>query len=351
MLVLFFHNFYFIPYSQFGWIGVDLFFVLSGFLITEILLRTREEKKFLKKFYIRRILRIFPLYYLSLFLFFMIAPYFSALKSQYSFYYDHQAMMWLYLQNWLFIFHAHPANNMLFQHFWSLAIEEQFYLIWPFVILICKNQKKLIWVIYISLASCILFRIFSWAYYSNNNIIFYLQNWTRIDGICVGSLIAVWKFNRQHLENKILKFSGVLISIHLLAIIIVRTILKHTPQYYFFIFTSVSAAFGIILVYALKDRIPFIKSLLSSRPLCYLGKISYGLYIFHYPVLQLVRFYLPDIKITIGSIQIDRILIIALVSTAIALFVSILSYHFFETKILMLRNRITNDNLRLAPRR
>src|SRR5437773_11061572 len=90
ILVLLHHNFDFIPNFSYGWIGVDLFFVLSGFLITEILIATREEKNYLPKFYLRRALRIFPLYYLAIILFFLIVPHLSKLAIQFSYYSDHQ---------------------------------------------------------------------------------------------------------------------------------------------------------------------------------------------------------------------------------------------------------------------
>ncbi len=87
-LVVIYHNFGFLKFFRFGWMGVDLFFVLSGFLITDILLKQREKKSFLKNFYIRRILKIFPLYYLMLFGFFTLSPYlFSEKGADSTFYY------------------------------------------------------------------------------------------------------------------------------------------------------------------------------------------------------------------------------------------------------------------------
>src|SRR5580765_1086061 len=80
LLVVFYHNFGFINYSFFGWIGVDLFFVLSGYLITDILLKTVNEPGYLRNFFARRVLRIFPLYYLSLIVFLLILPQFDIFK-------------------------------------------------------------------------------------------------------------------------------------------------------------------------------------------------------------------------------------------------------------------------------
>ncbi len=126
-----------------GWMGVDLFFVLSGFLITGILLDTRELPGYFKNFYVRRALRIFPLYYTMLAVLFLLTP-------------------WLHLQ-WhtghiAYLFYAgniaynlnpdlaqvRPAVSFL--HLWSLAVEEQFYLIWPLVVLMVSSRRRLAWI-------------------------------------------------------------------------------------------------------------------------------------------------------------------------------------------------------------
>ncbi len=105
---------------QTGWAGVQLFFVLSGFLITGILLDTRRAENFWSSFYARRALRIFPVYYLLLAVTYAIAPH------------RHQVFYWLYLAN-LRQLAAGPAVESL-GHCWSLSVEEQFYLVWPFAV-------------------------------------------------------------------------------------------------------------------------------------------------------------------------------------------------------------------------
>jgi peptidoglycan/LPS O-acetylase OafA/YrhL len=117
------------------WIGVDLFFVLSGFLITRILLRAKDDPKYFLNFYARSVLRVFPIYYAALFVIFVAVtllgfasgPWFEPIR-------DTQAFHWFYGTNfafWLLPKHALSANYIELRHFWSLAVEEHFYLFWP----------------------------------------------------------------------------------------------------------------------------------------------------------------------------------------------------------------------------
>ena len=114
-----------------GWIGVQLFFVLSGFLITGILLDARDAPDYYRSFFVRRVLRIFPLYYTTLLVLFVLLPALGLLPSSFK----RDAMVelshWAYFSNWYGAFHPGEAAV---SHFWSLAVEEQFYLLWPFVI-------------------------------------------------------------------------------------------------------------------------------------------------------------------------------------------------------------------------
>ena len=129
-----------------GWSGVDLFFVLSGFLITGILLRSRPSSSYYRTFYARRTLRIFPLYYAVLVFFLIVVPRIE-LFSQVDYFWQEGSdrnglWFWLYLSN------LRVAWTGAWQHFalditWSLAIEEQFYLIWPLVVRSCSDRTLL----------------------------------------------------------------------------------------------------------------------------------------------------------------------------------------------------------------
>ena len=108
-----------------GWIGVDLFFVLSGYLITGILSDTRDSDTRARSFYVRRALRIFPLYYAVLFALFVIAPAVHPISwAQYHALVPEQVWYWTYLADWRMAF-AHPPTVTLLGHFWTLSIEEQ----------------------------------------------------------------------------------------------------------------------------------------------------------------------------------------------------------------------------------
>src|SRR5262249_13769129 len=119
---------------------VEFFFVLSGYLITRNLIETRGDAHYLRTFYARRVLRIVPLYYLLLALFLFVVPRLIELPQPVLNSYHHQLWFWLFLNNWVQAF-GHTIS--WFGPCWSLAVEEQFYLVWPFVIALCPPTRLL----------------------------------------------------------------------------------------------------------------------------------------------------------------------------------------------------------------
>lgn len=147
LMVILTHYFRNVILFSFGWSGVDLFFVLSGFLISSRIIPFINVKHTLSKFYINRALRILPLYYSFLIIFFsiwFILVSFNYFKT-YTFYAHNWWTFFLFFQNWAYIIDLLKDNTADFfiMHFWSLAVEEQFYLFFPLFVLALKNIKKI----------------------------------------------------------------------------------------------------------------------------------------------------------------------------------------------------------------
>jgi peptidoglycan/LPS O-acetylase OafA/YrhL len=180
-----------------GWIGVDLFFVLSGFLITGILLRAKPTDGYFRPFYARRFLRIFPAYYLFLLFVMFLYPLMRDLDQSALFAgleVDPGERWWffLYLQNLpMAIPQMHPEGMPLF-HLWSLAIEEQFYIVWPLVVLACP-RRALPFVCIATMLAALGLRMYmvhggaDWAAASFSTYVF---TPARMDSLAAGALIA-----------------------------------------------------------------------------------------------------------------------------------------------------------------
>jgi peptidoglycan/LPS O-acetylase OafA/YrhL len=316
----------------FGWAGVDLFFVLSGFLITGILLDARASSSYFRTFIVRRSLRIWPLYYAFLALFFLVLPAFYApFRDNLR---DHPPLPYLlYVQNF---FMAGQPNSPIWVT-WSLAIEEQFYLVWPLVVYLVPRRALLVVTAAIAaLSPVVRFLLMSNGVPSGS---IYLWTFTRLDGLALGAFIAAL-LRGGAMSAHTLRRAGIAIAAVALPIGMWLA-LDYTPEaggagplQYAVLFSCFAVGFAGALGAALTAR-PLQRAL-SIRPLRHLGKISYGFYIYHVAVFQMVHHafqsMFPDPTVLQKVLK-------WLVAYPLALAIAELSFRFFESPILQWRDR------------
>lgn len=239
-----------------GPIGVDIFFTLSGFLITRILLHNRRhgqggKLRLIQNFVIRRTLRIFPIYYITIFLMALLLPF---IREHFSFYLT-------YTTNFLFISSGQLKDSG--SHVWSLAVEEQFYLFWPWL-MIYIPEKYLLRVILAAIGTGIV----SGMIFSS---IFTLSCFNAFG---IGGLLAYVYTNKTGYLYSLRNWSKWVSTISLFALLPII----YFDQYYALGRTFTAAAMLFPFVYAMEQR----KNVILDSPiLIFLGKISYGLYLFH----------------------------------------------------------------------
>lgn len=339
LLVLLLHNLNYSNYFFFGWLGVDLFFVLSGFLITDILIRTVGQPRFLKHFYVRRVLRIFPLYYLILFLTLIVLPLTGNGGLDTRYYTTHQGWFWSYLQNWLFIFRE-PTGDKILLHTWSLAVEEQFYLLWPLIILLLRRPRRLLFFMLFVLIATGLVRYAVWEARVQDLAYASLYTFTRIDGLCIGSMVALL----QHVNPRFLeRYTGPLVllmaGINFGFYFINRNQGLTLPYLAFAGYTTFAVLFGLLVYEVVNKPSRWIHWTLGNPVFRFLGRISYGLYVYHWPVYVLLFDPLYawllqyDLSPALAQLSGGALL------TGLALLISMASYAWFEKPFLRLKER------------
>lgn len=280
LMVMFFH-FNWQPLSSllvkiavFGQTGVDLFFVLSGFLITRILLVTKYKENFFRNFYIRRIVRIFPLYYGFLILTYFILPLFKIGDTPP---FSHQVWYYLYLQNISDTFAFAGLQSSGPTHFWSLAVEEHFYLFWPLVVYLLP-PKRLIWAIFGITVLSLVVRIIL----INFNIGVFYFTLCRFDALAIGGLLAYFEYtNKLILYCKYFLNLGIF-SFVLLLVTWLFTGGQHMDTVQIFKFTIIAVFYFCVVGYlAIQDSHNPMSRIVGNSFFVFTGKISYGLYVFH----------------------------------------------------------------------
>jgi len=306
--------------------------VLSGFLITDILLKTVNKRRYFKNFYAKRVLRIFPLYFLSLIIFLVILPRIKGFPLDLSFYIDHQWWFWTYLQNWFLIFYNVGNTTTAIQHYWSLAVEEQFYIVWPLVIFLIRKPKILLAIAGFLLVSVICIRLYMWTIQIKDLNYFGLYTYTRIDGICIGSMLAILQFMRSTFINRY--FTGLILLLAAMNFIFyfINKEFHFTYPYFAIVgYTTFAMLFAIVVHEAIQGGNKVINFLLNIRPLKFFGRISYGLYIFHWPVYLILYGWVDEkVRSVIAISENNTAVLASILLTIIAILISVISFYTFE---------------------
>ena len=302
----------FAPLRDPGSTGVRVFFVLSGFLITGILADARARAaaqghscgRVWWAFVGRRALRIFPLAYLALAVaWFMGVP-------------EMRAYPWVflaYLTNLKAAIDGNPAGNMpVLQHFWSLAIEEHFYLFWPLILLLVPLGER-VRTIVIVIALAVAARIHATAMLGPDTS--YWLTWCRLDALAIGGLIALRQPRAGH------------VTIAAAAVLLISTLIPERTSLWVGVSELAAVLLSGAVVLAVAQGMG--SRLLTWRPLVYLGTISYGIYVWH----LMMPFFFESAGIAIPDRGASLLALMTLPSLALAM----LSWHLFERPINDLR--------------
>ena len=356
LLVVLFHHTLMRPETTFdrvyvnvvrlGWSGVDLFFVLSGFLITGLLLDCKGGAHYFRNFYARRTLRIFPLYYAFLFFTLRVAPWMwpgtpldamarAAMAG------TSETWYWLYGSNVLF------ARDENFGHpnlavTWSLAIEEQFYIVWPAIVAL-MGRRALAWTCGALILAAFGLRV--WLVQGGAHwIVPHVLPVCRMDALAAGALVAIAvRSVAPALVCSGARWIGTAAASAVVAIWLYEDpldnggseeALMQTAGY-----TALAAGYAALVALAAASpadaRVPRV---FSSASLRMLGRYSYALYLFHVPIRRFIRdeyFPVASFPMLFGS-PLPGQLLFYVVTTAPALALAWLSWHLFETRLLAL---------------
>ncbi len=328
-----------------GWAGVDLFFVLSGFLITGILADSKSKKYYFRTFYGRRMLRIFPLYCGMLAVAFFILPIVGAEPRVP---YSSKIFFWTYTSNLYFESNG-GVNADYLRHFWTLAIEEQYYLVWPVIIYFASSLERLRSGLLLGFFSVSALRCILFTSGVDFNVL-YMNTLTHCDSLMLGGYLALSLRSAKSGALRWFRPQG-----HVGIIVVAVAVLLGDLE----VFAPGLAALPIVvfghsvlmlgllaiifswLIYAAITRTSgFIFRLFSHRILRSLGKYSYGLYVLHLPIAFLTL----RTKISwISSEHIWAEIELFILFFGASILAAFLSWHLYEKHFLKLKRYFFNE--------
>ena len=364
-LLVFLQHYYSVPW---GWSGVNIFFVLSGFLITGILFDSRNEPFRVRNFYIRRTLRIFPLYYGVFLVLLLLDPLFHW----------HWSVDWfwwpLYLGNflrfvspsvltsgsalqfaafgWLNPSHG-PQIRIYLGHFWSLCVEEQFYLFWPWIIFWVRSRRSLIWLCSAVVIFVPLLRVLvqntapDWMLQMT---LLYTATPFQLDALLLGGLVAL--LLRGPHRKRVFEIGSIIALYSSIAalFVLVAGIAHAYPNWragysypswkYTWGLTGINLIAAGTILSALQPS-SLIYRVLSLRPLRWMGRISYGAYVFHDIFHSIYLYLVTAVGAHCKFVARNTEQMVVLVGLTCTLAISWLSFRFFESGFLKLKERWT----------
>ena len=354
--------------------GVDIFFVLSGFLITGILYDSRTTEHRWRDFYVRRSLRIFPLYYGILLLVLLTAP----------------LLHWRFSLPWLslpaYVFNLMPTKlpgpphntlghlvgmirgktfvNLDFDHFWTLCVEEQFYLVWPAVIFAVKDRKKLLSILMVLVVCVPVLRcglmMTAFGHAHPERIV--RATYARMDSLLLGGVVAL--LLRGPAAERVMRWGRRLLVIGAGSFIVTGLVVVYAlhqssssdPETSWITsvgFSMVAVAACGLLLLCLRQG-SWLNSVLQASPLRWIGQRSYGIYIIHMipiqPALVLANKVVGRMNPAPAYLTPVTVLLQALFALLVTLVAATLSYRFFEQPFLKLKDHWTQRPPQAATR-
>jgi len=312
--------------SALGWIGVDVFFVLSGFLITSILLSCNPGPRAFGFFVLRRTLRTWPLYFAVLIIAYLALRHRPAGSE----------INWLqhlfFLQNYAPWFIARSLGPT-----WSLCVEEHFYFLWPFLVFLVP-RRFLLWLLPAIFVALPVVR-----YWGLHHAFTYKQLYTEtqfhLDGLVAGSFVAllVSFYTSRFLLRKWIATICLVVGIGTAVAGFWRSWSIMAGHNVLFGFTSLSIAFAGLLLFLLGDETSILVKVLSLRALRYIGRISYGIYLLQGGVVSFLD-RLP-LHRALGAVAESWVFVIS-IRIGLTICIASLSYRFFESPILRFKDRL-----------
>lgn len=332
--------------SNTGWVGVDLFFVLSGFLITGILWDTKGRERYFTNFYARRFLRIFPLYYGFLVLWTIVAPRLFPDPARVASWHQSQLWYWTYLVN----VHIAVQGQGLLEpgSFWSLAVEEQFYLLWPLIVLY-SSRRGLVRLCLAMIVAAFAIRLGFRLHDSSRQVAeaLYVLTPTRMDGLAMGALLAILARAPDGVRS-LARWARRLFPAALLALLVIfvwrKGFIAHdvVVQTIGYSIVVLAAGSGLVLSVAAEPG-SRLAAFVTHPALRALGRYSYGIYVWH--VVSRLTWLWPFVQHPpkLLGYEFPTAIALWLCLSTVAVLIAVASWHLYERPFLRLKDRFRYD--------